>query len=675
MRLLISLLLSSLALHAQQIGYAVSGNDAGPWTEILSSVGLFAKTQAEAAIFVARPGTPADAAWPHRVETGGFLILEGDSPLARSFGFRLLDRTTRMASVIDTHQPETPLIFEHPIELSESALPDGTQIFARERWTNVPVIAGFRRGNGAVLWVATNPGKHGYERFPFIASALTDLGFELPFRGNRLWAFFDYAYRARVDVNWFAKRWHQSGIAALQVAAWHFYEADPEKDKYLNSLIEACHREGILVYAWLELPHVSEQFWADHPEWREKTALLQDAHLDWRKLMNLANPACAKAVHDGIRGLTRRFDWDGVNFAELYYESLEGAANPARFTPLNDDVRRKFQSTKRGFDPIELWSSRKDPGSLRAFLDFRAGLARDLQEEWLAEAESYRAFRPELDIVLTHVDDRLDTKMHDAIGADTSHLTSLLAQHHVTFLVEDPATVWDQGPQRYPLIASKYPKTSNVAIDINVVERYQDVYPTKQQTGAELFGLVHLATQSFGRVAVYIENSLTKPDLNILSSAAADFTQADWVGPRLTVTNRLGGGVRCAFNCSVDGKPWPVQEAGTMWLPPGSHVLERSSEKSKFLLLSTSGSLAAAAFQNDAIRFSYESNAREIARFNLPVRKLVLDGQALPASVGLSTILLPRGNHTVIAWPQADESGSKSRGNSGQTVFSNRGSQ
>jgi hypothetical protein len=31
--------------------------------------------------------------------------------------------------------------------------------------------------------------------------ALADLGVEPPFRSNRLWAFFDYSYRMRVDVD------------------------------------------------------------------------------------------------------------------------------------------------------------------------------------------------------------------------------------------------------------------------------------------------------------------------------------------------------------------------------------------------------------------------------------------------------------------------------------------
>ncbi len=133
----------------------------------------------------------------------------------------------------------------------------------------------------------------------------------------------------------------------MHVAAWHNMEPDPAQDEYLKKLIEACHRHAILVYAWIELPHVSEKFWADHPEWREKTAAGQDAQLDWRKLMNLQNPDCRKAAAEEIGGMLSRFDWDGVNIAELYFESLEGASNPARFTPMNEDVRARFRAHRR----------------------------------------------------------------------------------------------------------------------------------------------------------------------------------------------------------------------------------------------------------------------------------------------------------------------------------------
>src|ERR1017187_7801688 len=176
------------------------------------------------------------------------------------------------------------------------------------------------------------------------------------------------------DADYLAARWRKAGISALHVASWHFYDADAERDEYLKRLIEACHRHGVLVYAWIELPHVSEKFWNDHPQWREKTAVLQDAQLDWRKLMNLQNQDCTTAIRAGLKQTMERFDWDGVNLAELYFESLEGAGNPARFTPMNDDVRAEFLA-QSGCDPIELWNRRADAQSLRRFLDFRAGLA------------------------------------------------------------------------------------------------------------------------------------------------------------------------------------------------------------------------------------------------------------------------------------------------------------
>jgi hypothetical protein len=115
--------------------------------------------------------------------------------------------------------------------------------------------------------------------------------------------------------------------------------------------------------------------------------------------MNLANPDCARAVRQGVRRLIERFDFDGVNLAELYFESLEGAANPARFTPMNDDVRREFRKLA-GFDPLELFDSAsprhlsRNPEGLKAFLDYRARLAARLQREWLAELDSLRSLRP-----------------------------------------------------------------------------------------------------------------------------------------------------------------------------------------------------------------------------------------------------------------------------------------
>jgi hypothetical protein len=455
-----------------------------------------------------------------------------------------------------------------------------------------------------------------------------------------------------VDLDYFAARWRKSGISALHVAAWHFYEADSERDQYLKKLIEACHREGILVYAWLELPHVSEKFWADHPEWREKTAVLQDAQLDWRKLMNLQNRDCFRAVSTGVKQLVTRFDWDGVNLAELYFESLEGIGNPSRFTPMNADVRAEFEQ-KDGFDPIELFGARKDESSRKLFLDFRSDLARRMQQEWLAELEGLRAQKPDLDLVLTHVDDRFDTGMRDAIGADAARVLPLLDSHSFTFLIEDPATVWNLGAARYQTIAERYvpltPHRERLAIDLNIVDRYQDVYPTKQQTGTELFELVHSAAANFARVALYFENSLLAPDLGLLPSAAAAVKRIETTAEKVTVDSGSMVGLPWKGSALVDGRPWPASGNDIVWLPAGVHTVEPAKPNPSARLVRLNGDLKTAkAVSGSEIEFSYSSAARAIAVLDRAPRRIRIDGTERKVEMaGVTTVLLPHGEHIV----------------------------
>ena len=282
------------------------------------------------------------------VESARLRIVVGDSSVARQLGFAPSDEKVRVARSVDSRDPELAIFWETPLTLPIYGLPARAEVFQRERSSGAPLLAGIRGEDGGVLWAATDPGPEGYEHYPYLIHALRDLGLRPPFRGARTWAFFDYSYRTRADLDYMAYRWRQAGIAALHVSAWHFHDPDQHRDDYLKRLIEACHREGVLVYAWLELPHVSEAFWRDGPDCREQTAALQDAQLDWRKLVNLADPDCFERVAGGVSRLLDRFDWDGVNLAELYFESLHGPSNPQRFTPMNEWVRRDYAS-REGF--------------------------------------------------------------------------------------------------------------------------------------------------------------------------------------------------------------------------------------------------------------------------------------------------------------------------------------
>jgi hypothetical protein len=604
------------------------------WDRLLSSVGLDRLS-----------GTPR------------FTLLEGDSSVARELGFRAGSQTVRVAALEELRDTRLEVLWEKPLDLPVFELPQDARVFTREKRTAAPLVAGLRRGERAILWTAAAIGEQGYERFPYLLQSLADLGVEFPFRGARTWAFFDYSYRMRADPDFLARNWRAAGISALHVAAWHFHEPDPGRDQYLRTLLEACHRQGVLVYAWLGLPHVSEQFWQDHPHWREKTAILQDAHLDWRKLMNLADPECARAAEAGLAALLRRFDWDGVNLAELYFESLYGPSDPQRFTPMNDVVRREFRA-RAGFDPLDLFQPesprhwQRAPEAWRRFVDFRAGLARRLQEHWLAKAASWR---PGLDLVLTHIDDRFDTRMREYLAADASAVLPLLERFHFTFAIEDPATAWHLGPERYPEIARRYAaltsRRDRLAVDINIVERYQDVYPTKKQTGGELAQLLQLATRSFARVMLYFEQSIARADYDLVPAASAAVRRTApgpggrgrWVEAAHTAGVRWKGPVR------LNGKPWPATDGETAWVPAGRHLLENGAHSVPLPLLWLNAELLDARSLESGLELVYAASSRAAAL--VPVRPLTieLDGRQVEATIldagSHFTVLLPPGRH------------------------------
>lgn len=570
---------------------------------------------------------PGQANWQRVFQSAGLdgsrvLVLEGDSAQARAAGFVPLSERVEVRSVTDTFLPSLGIVWEKPLSLPRYRVPDRATVFTRERWTGAPLAAGYRDGEKIVFWTAAPIGEKGYERYPYLAQALAELGLEPRVESRSLWAFFDSSYRLRADPGYLADRWRRAGFSAIHVAAWHYWEPDEGRDAYLKRLIEACHRRAIHVYAWLELPHVSDAFWEAHPEWREKTATGQDARLDWRKLMNLADADCAAAVEKGLEQLLARFDWDGVNLAELYFESLEGYLNPARFTPFNATVRQRFQA-ETGMDPQDFYnpSSRlyhyRDSRPMRRFLEFRARLAHELQVSWLERIRRMADARGGLDIVLTHVDDRFDTTMRDNLGADAAALLPEAARFGAAFLVEDPATIWNLGPERYAELARRYqpilPKGVRLGADINIVERYQDVYPTKHQTGGELFQLLHWAARSFQQVAVYFENSILPPDWPLLGAAAA---AADWrEEPDGSVSVQAAQPVALRWEgcAAVNGAAWPFWSQGRLLLPPGKNRVSRCDAPLEPVLDDFNGVILAAERVDGIWRIEYASPARAIA--------------------------------------------------------------
>ncbi len=633
------------------------------WYSVLETFGLgVAKTRTASDIVIACEGAAtARAEIDAWLRTGRILVLQGDSPLARSFGFVPSGRPAASIRNVKDHRAEELLIvWESPIDVEPTALPAGAQVLAEDRWSGTPLVATMALPQGNLLWLATAPGEKGYERYPLLANALADAGFVAPFRTRNLWAFFDSAYRQRVDLNFLADRWESFGIAGVHISAWQHWEPDGQKDAWLRRLIEACHRRGILVYAWMELPHVSERFWADHPECREKTALGQDAQLDWRKLVNLHDRSCSELVKAGAASLLERFNWDGVNLAEIYFESLEGYQNPARFTPLNPAVRKDFQA-EAGFDPADLFRSEspqhfsRNPNGLARFLAWRRKLVAELHEDWLRFVEDHQNDSRDLHVIVTQIDDRFDVSVRESLGVDSASLLDLMHQHPFTFLVEDPATVWHLGPSRYAEIANAYKKVTpypeRLAVDINIFPRYQDVYPTKQQTGLELYRIVHAAAQVFPRVALYFEHVLAEADLPFLSAAAAPTVRGVRDGRDVVVESESSLGVRWQGPVRVNGRAWAAKDEETVWLPPGKHRLEPGGEDPPLVLRHFSGELRQISSSGRLLEFHYRSQSRAIATFDEAPARLWVDGLQIAAPVYEAErgyyLLLPAGEHLI----------------------------
>ena len=275
-----------------------------------------------------------------------------------------------------------------------------------------------------------------------------------------------------------------------------------------------------------------------------------------------------------------------------------------------------------------------------------------MQAKWLDVVDEARGTKPWLDVVLTHLDDRLEPGIRDALGADIARSLPFISARHATLLVEDPATLWDLGASRYAKMSQKYGELisnrQQIAVDINVVERYQDVYPTKKQTGTELFQLVHQAAASFPRVALYFENSLEKQDLELLPAAASTARISQPEPDELMIDGRATSRVQWNGNVEVDGQLWPIQAGNVVLLPSGKHRLTPGFSDPAVRLSDFNGEIRRAIAERGRVDLSYRSNTRAIARLATPASAIEVDGQPYGKAAPIGDfVMLPAGQHIV----------------------------
>ncbi len=644
----------------RSVGYPVRFVEPARWTGRPGEVVVVAGAEAAALSSQVRDRVVAF------VETGGHLVTALPSPLGRALGVRFAGRTIEVRGAVEALSPALEIRWRAPAELTPFSAPAGSRVLAWAPGRTVPLVAATAYGRGAVLYLGVelaDEGLGGGGRLPgFLRAVGSTFGIEPPLASPRLTVYADLGDHPGADPEALAAEWYRRGIREVHLGTWQLTGSN---HGLFEGVVSACHREGILVYAWLELPEVSTAFWDAHPEWREKTASGADARVDWRRLMALSIPECLTAVTRAIQDLIDTFDWDGVDLAELYFESPMGLERPDLFTPMNRVVRKRFR-TGAGFDPQALFDAssprwwRRDPASLNAFLAFRRDEVVQLHARLLEALAETRRRKPYLDLVVTLVDALYDTTMRDRIAVDTARITALAREVPFELQIEDPYTLWSLGPERYAAIAADYAgivtPSRRLAVDVNVVAREGDVRPTAQQTGLELVRLVSAARRSFAKVCLYSEATVYATDWALLPAALAATAKIEIAGNGGAVadsdgTVELHTGA-AGVSARLDGRPWTAVDGGRVLLPRGRHRVAWDAGPRRpgdLRLIGLNGVLIDCAVGDGALAVRYQSPARASLRVSFRPGQVTIDGVAGTAEAVRTedgfTVAVPAGEH------------------------------
>jgi len=439
------------------------------------------------------------------------------------------------------------------------------------------------------------------------------------------------------DPDRLARLLQQAGAGVAEIAGWNYDFNDPANNYDYAGLIKALHARGILAYLWLEPPLVTLRLWQDHPECREKSQTGAEGPIFWRSEIALEDPSCfALATRSWTRVITR-YQWDGVNVAELYFE---GPKIPSQYVPFSHAALAQF-----GHDPAT------DPAG---FAKFRTDLVTSLNRRVLDFLNGLPNAKQRA-LELTVIDDTLDPAQGRATGSNVQSLAAVARHGGATLIVEDPYTTWADGPLRYdklvPHVSSLMPP-GDTLLDVNVVVRAAAL-PTLKMTGAELTLALGSAAGPLGRVSIYSIGTVLPQDLagipGALGSSVATTDLGTYGSQTVTVTSPFPA----RRSLTVDSIPWPAAN-GTAIIPAGNHILNWWSDPPVGPgLASFTGALGTARVAANMLKFSYFTRPDALAVVTRRPRSLRIDKTAATLDLqvdpaGGFVVRLPHGRHVAL---------------------------
>ena len=159
-----------------------------------------------------------------------------------------------------------------------------------------------------------------------------------------------------------------------------------------------------------------------------------------------------------------------------------------------------------------------------------------------------------------------------------------------------------------------------------------------------------MASFAFPRVALYFENSILKPDLPLLSAAAATVTHYRKDRQGVSVTSPADLELLWSGGATVDGKEWPLVASGAVLLPAGMHMVQTAPLRAGISIADLNATLISASANGRKAAFRYSSGSRAIVRFDRKPAAMILDERALAVECvegSNCTVLLPAGEHSV----------------------------
>ena len=604
------------------------------------------------------------------VEAGRPLLLDGSTPLAAALGVTPTGEQNEASRYRWDHYASDPVRLPGPLTYSKLRLRAGLQVLADDEKHNAPLVVSGSLGHGRFIYTAIplEPAAGMvFQYLPFLAQAIVDeLQIAPSLVADDLCVYFDAGDNPKVDPDAVVAQLKKWSIREVHLGA--FYDSETFA-KFVPRFLAAAHLEGISVYAWLEYPMVSTEFWTEHPQWREVTASGHPAIMDWRYHMALEDPACFQAVADLTRRLVLDYDWDGVDFAELYFEADPGVyKHPREFTPMGSAFRHMFVQ-RYGVDPREMFDPESpnyglsNPKLRGEMQELRVDLVTQLTQQFLEVLAACQTQKPYLQTTLTFIDALRDPTVTERFGVDPERLLALQKLFGFAVEIEDPYTVWNSSPDRYRDIGEHYrprlqPGTP-FSIDVNVVDRIPPGRPLNRPRGLELYELLANVAAHVDMVTLYAFSTFSADDMRLVPAV---------IGAQQLIGGPSdNGAVQCrrqvvwqadtrGKTVDLDGREWPCQSDAQVVIPAGKHLVSMrpqadSAGPAKLRVESINGAVLAAEQHGQGVTLSYESRGRCYVTLNRLPSHVLCDGAegraGLLSDHGHFCEVLPQGKHSI----------------------------